>query len=113
MSEEIGPGWVPAYSPNQFTTLCEEVDRQGGAVLPDTCVPELLKFPKPQSDKVDLAETCHCYNESMAVVTYDPSDTDERRKKMAERGAGFARVCLVCDAAGLWPRFDKALEGVV
>jgi hypothetical protein len=49
----------------------------------------------------------------MAAVPYEPADRGSKLKqKMIERGAGFARVCLVCDGAALWPRFAPALEGI-
>lgn len=110
--EEHRPGTY-AYSPNQFTTLCEEVDSQGGAILPDRCEPTMLKYAKPQDDGLDVAMTCACGNNSMAAVPYTPSAKPDTTKELIERGAGFARICLICDGAGLWPRFEKSLEGVV
>ena len=108
---EPNMGWTPPYSPDEFNALVAEVDRQGGALLPDLCEGRVLKYAKPRSKNHDLAQTCHCGNESMAVVTYEPSDDEEKDRQMRERGAGFARVCLVCDLAGLWPRYQEAVYG--
>jgi hypothetical protein len=113
MSDDEQPDFgarSPQFTHDEINLLVAEVERQGGAILPDRCEGQELRFPKARGKDFDLATTCGCGNETMAVVTYDPSGSSKKRKQMVERGAGFARVCLVCDLGGLWPRFSKVLE---
>lgn len=107
--DEPDLGWSQPYSPDQFNALVADVDRQGGALLPEPCQGRTLKYPKARGKGHDKAETCSCGNESMAVITYDLPDSKKLAQAMRDRGAGFARVCLVCDYGGLWPRFIKAV----
>jgi hypothetical protein len=112
MSEEPNIGANgPEFTLDDLNVLVEEVEHQGGAILPDRCEGQLVRFPKPRGKGFDEAHTCGCGNETMAVVTYDPvAETSKKRKSMLERGAGFARVCLVCDLGMLWPRFKSAFD---
>lgn len=97
------------YSPDEWDALTEEVERQGGALLPDVCAGRFVSFTVKNSDRVTKAKTCGCGNESMAVTIYDPHKNQSVAKKMRERGAGFARVCLVCDSVGSWPDFEHVI----
>lgn len=98
------------YSPDEWTALCSEVERQGGALLPDRCLPRFVSFSVPNSDRTTKAKTCGCREEAMFVVPYDPADNKKARVEMRQRGAGFARVCGVCDAVGAWPIFTHVID---
>lgn len=98
------------YSPDEWDALTAEVERQGGALLPDECKGRYVSFPVKNSDRMTKAQTCGCGNDSMAVTIYEPHKNANVAKKMRSRGAGFARVCLVCDSVGAWPSFAHVLE---
>ena len=98
------------YSPEEWDALTAEVERQGGALLPDECKGRYVSFTVKNSDRVTKAKTCGCGNESMAVTIYDPHRNPKVAKKMRERGAGFARICLVCDSVGAWPNFAHVID---
>lgn len=101
----------PVYTADDWTNLVTEVDRQGGAVLPDPCVGEPLTFKAVSKDgKSSSTETCNCKNLSMAALPYEPAVKAKDLAKVRERGGGLARVCLVCDVAGAWPRFAHVVE---
>lgn len=99
------------YSPDEWPLLVAEIERQGGAVLPDPCVGTVAKFASPNKTRINKTYTCHCHTpgdprQSMFVAVYDASDDEEENKALRERGAGFVRACVRCDGAGLWPRFE-------
>ncbi len=99
------------YSPDQFGALFTEVEKQGGALLPDYCTGELVTFKSPNGSRTSKVQTCHCHKEgrqfsTMTVTPYDPADTQRELDEMKGRGAGFVRACIVCDSVGAWPRFE-------
>lgn len=100
----------PIYTPDDWTNLLAEVERQGSAILPELCEGSPLEFKASKNGKGSKTRTCHCGQASMAVVTYDPAVKAKDLQKVKERGGGFARVCLVCDVGGAWPRFASAVE---
>lgn len=99
-----------SYSPDEWSALCDEIERTGGALLPDKCTGVTISFPVPGTRKKSKILTQHCEQETMLVIVYDPSMNDSERNSMSGRGAGYARVCGLCDAVGSWPRFQHVVE---
>lgn len=93
-----------AYSPDEFNALVAEVERQGGAHLPDLCIGTEIRYKVGRNPPTKV-KTCHCGHDTMFVTVYE-SEGEERT-----RGGGFARVCAVCDDVGLWPRFFEPVFG--
>ena len=93
------------YSPDEFTALRAAIERAGGAILPEKCEGTFAVFPVPNGTRTTRTKTCHCKNNSMVVLPYEPGEDDEECADMRERGAGFVRVCAVCDSVGRWPPF--------
>lgn len=92
------------YSPDGFNALHLEVDRQGGALLPDVCSPQSIEFRiKDGYIKNDKQKrvTCGCGNLSRFVLPYKGEDKDKK--------ASFVTFCAVCDSGGAWPRTCKAV----
>lgn len=99
------------YSPNEWPLLVSEIERQGGAMLPEFCEGSIATFSSPNASRVTRVRTCHCHKEgktvkTMFVSTYTPSDDEDEAQELLDRGAGFIRACAVCDNAGSWPRFE-------
>lgn len=99
------------YLPDEWPLLVSEIERQGGAMLPDFCLGSIAKFSSPNATRVTRVKTCHCHKDgdtvqTMFVSTYTPSDDEDESQELRERGAGFVRACAVCDSAGQWPRFE-------
>lgn len=90
------------YSPDEFLALVQEVERQGGAHLPDECEPVTINYKI--GNRKTKVNSCHCGNESIFVTVYEPTADAEKRNAKA-RGGGFARTCAVCDEMGAWPRY--------
>jgi hypothetical protein len=100
----------PEYSPDEWAKLQMEIEKKGGAILPEVCTGEPLKFDGKHKTNT---ETCFCSNQSMVVLMYDPFVEEGKLETASQRGAGFARVCLVCDAVGQWPKFRHVLDEIV
>lgn len=100
------------YGPNEWTGLVAEVERQGGALLPDECRSELIPELSVHHNK---AETCGCDNQSKLVSIYEPCDFKKTTgggptaNDQIKRGSGFVTACAVCDDMGAWPRYEKAV----
>jgi hypothetical protein len=98
----------PEYTPEEWDKLQVAIESSGGAILQDPCTGEPITFKAKKGGRKTTTTTCHCDNQSMAVITYDvPSGMI---KAIKERGGGFARVCLVCDAVGQWPNFIEHMD---
>lgn len=91
------------YSPDEFEALHREIERQGGALLPDICEAENVVFKKPQyiRNKVEKKATCACGNLSRFVSEYDSGDPNEP--------SHFIAACSVCDNMGDWPRYREVV----
>lgn len=91
------------YSADAFNMLYTEIERQGGALLPDSCLPLDIEFTVPPYTKAqklkgkDGEGTCGCGNQTRFVHTYDPGPEAAK--------PGFVTACAVCDSAGGWPRY--------
>ena len=88
------------YSPSEIEELIEEVERQGGALLPDPCFPHKTAVIGPKKPK-ESPTLCGCGNTTRLVSIYGVDDD-----KIKERGGGFVTACAVCDNMGLWPRYQ-------
>ncbi len=108
------------YTHEEWPLLVAEIERQGGALLPEQCTGTVVKFPSPNKTRVNKSRTCNCHTEgdprqTMFVATYDVADNEKEAKKLRDRGAGFVRACARCDGAGFWPRYegydDELVEG--
>lgn len=101
------------YDPDDFLALLEEVERKGGAHLPDPCLPQEFKIRLPDGSgkkRTRRAFTSGCGKDMRMVIPYDPvAKTDEERKGMLKRGAGFVTVCAVDDDLGKWPKFAHVM----
>ena len=95
------------YSFDQFASLVAVIDEKGGALLPDECEPQVIKYKMPPKGRIEEANTCHCGNESMFVLPYELTGAADS-KDAKSRGGGFARVCGVCDDVGRWPLYEEA-----
>lgn len=95
------------YEYDQFAALVAEVERQGGALLPEKCEGTTIEYKMDK--KIDKVRTCECGNETMLISTYEVSGF-ATKKKAVERGGGFVRACAVCDNVGEWARYAKALD---
>lgn len=93
------------YSVEAFEALQTEVESQGGALLPDTCMPQDVEFTVPPyaAASVQLEVTCGCGYDAQMVTVYDP------KLKKRQGGSGFVNACAVCDAMGHWPRYSEAV----
>lgn len=99
------------YSADDWQALQAEVDRQGGAILPEECIGEVLNFEAiGPGGKGTRTRTCRCGNQSMAVLVYEPHVPAKDIAAVKARGGGFLRMCLTCDAAGVWPKFAKVVD---
>lgn len=95
------------YNPDEFVALSAEVERQGGALLPDKCLGQLLTYVIQERE--NKVYTCQCRNNTMFISTYEPTIASEKKGSL-DRGGGFVRACAVCDSMGKWPRYEKAVE---
>jgi hypothetical protein len=93
------------YSPEALDALMQEVESQGGALLPDRCEKQDITYEAPPYNAASTQRraTCGCGNETIVVSIYDAGDGK------VPSGAGFARVCAVCDDVGAWPRYCDAV----
>ena len=94
------------YSMEALTALEQEVESQGGAVLPDECRPQDIEYKKKdgyEKTKTVRNATCGCMNETRMVSVYDPGEE-------TQGGSGFCTSCAVCDSMGNWPRFAGAVH---
>lgn len=95
------------YEIDEFNALVSEIERQGGALLPDKCEGQIIEYKLDK--KVDKVKTCECGNSTVTVSTYDATPYAVKKKAL-ERGGGFIKACAVCDSIGLWPRYIKAVS---
>ena len=109
---------------NDFISLLEEVERQGGELLPETCLPGeyvITISKKGGGVKKRKVLTTGCGNEHRLEIPYDPStpvavpqtptaeDPEPKAKRHAgDHGLGKVIVCATDDAVDRWPRFAKA-----
>lgn len=92
------------YSPEAFDAIIAEVEHQGGALLPEECVREDIRYTVPPyaSPSTQKQVTCGCFNQALLVSTYDPLPE-------ADQASGFVTACAVCDNMGDWPRYSEAV----
>lgn len=90
------------YTPDEFQALEDEINSQGGALLPDICTEDDVVFTCPpyKRNKTERRRTCGCGNLSRFVMEYDPGDDKSQ----------FITACAVCDNMGSWPRLAIALS---
>lgn len=80
-----------------------EVERQGGARLPDPCAPQqvTINYKKTHPDgRPQKATTCGCGDEAVFVVPYEHETKNE---------PAYVRFCAYCDGADMWPRFQETM----
>lgn len=101
-----------SYTPDEVLELAPAIERMGGALLPEKCEGRLAQYKVPETEKTTNIKTCHCNNQSLYVMPYEPSDAEGKTTdpEFRARGAGYARVCLHCDLIGHWPNFENVLE---
>lgn len=99
------------FHPEDFLALEEEVERQGGAVLPDTCrgVGFNIMLPNERGKRVPTRKsTCRCNNKTLlAIPRLVPDDPDE---EVTEKDDELVILCAVCDDAGKMPRFRDVID---
>lgn len=97
------------YSPDDFLTLLEEVERQGGVHLPDPCTAPSIRMKQPDAAgnlKWKEVFLTGCGKDARFALPYEPAaESAKDRQAMIERGAGFVTACAVDDDMGKWPRF--------
>lgn len=86
------------YEPDQFFSLVEKVEAQGGAHLDTLC--EVRKYTFTGKLVKPIVKP-GCGNPTLFTVPYKHRDT-----KGVERDHAV-KVCAVEDNMGLWPRFSK------
>ena len=98
------------YTPDELVALQVEIERDGGAILPEACLGESVTFKKAKGGHASTTRTCHCGNQTMAVLSYEPKVPAAKLAEVRARGGGFIRVCIHCDVLGAWPKFADAVE---
>lgn len=100
------------YTPDEVLELAPAIERMGGALLPETCEGNFAVYSIPNSTKSTRVKTCHCDNQSLYVMPYEPTDSKQKvsEREFRSRGAGYARACLHCDMIGHWPNFENVIE---
>jgi hypothetical protein len=128
------------FHPDDFLSLIEAVEQQGGAHLSaETCKPSYfrinqpVKADEPQGPKRNVrVGTTGCRRHAKFLVQLLPDayiiahadgeeledllhicDFDDRNHPQATMSDGspaLAKVCAVDDAMGLWPRFQDAMQ---
>lgn len=128
------------FHPDDFLSLIEEVESQGGAHLSgETCKPSQFRlnlpvdFENPKGPKanrtvfttgckrrakflVPLLPDAYFYDhpglddEDGAPVVMDFDDNEHPQALMDDGSPALAKVCAVDDAMGLWPRFQDAMH---
>jgi hypothetical protein len=121
------------YHPDDFLSLIEEVEKQGGAHLAsETCKPRRFRMNLPIDEAVPTGpkrstrvESTGCHRRAKFLVSLladehigldedDPTDFDFNDAEhpvatMSDGGPAMVKVCAVDDAMGLWPRFERAM----
>jgi hypothetical protein len=89
------------YSPEEFEALHAEIERQGGALLPDLCEQQTIVYEKPlyKRNKTEKRATCGCGNLTMFVSEYP----------FSKNKSHFVTSCAVCDSMGDWPRYREVV----
>lgn len=99
--------------PSDFLALTAEIERQGGAVLPEKCRGRgfTIILPDQRGKRVPTRKsTCRCNNESrVAVPLLPPEDPDE---EVSQRDDELAVLCAVCDDVGKMPRFRDVVDQI-
>jgi hypothetical protein len=105
---------------DQFFSLLEEVERQGGHHVDGNHRPRQIKFeardPKPGDPKFTKGATQGCNMPFQLMVRYDPSEkvtvpaakgtgTIVVTKDENANDAGTVLVCAADDNVAMWPRF--------
>ena len=93
------------YTLDEFQRLCEAVEEQGGALLPEACEPQDIVFTLNDGyirNKTEKKVTQGCGHESMLVTAY-------QTEPGAKENVNFVRSCAVCDSMGAWPRYEHVL----
>lgn len=88
------------YRLDAFEGLIKEVEFQGGALLPERCLPESVDYKQEGRTEVPDTFTCGCGNFSRVVSPYAGE---------GENG-NFITACAVCDNVGAWPRYEEAVK---
>lgn len=110
------------YHPDDFLALTDEVERQGGFIQPDPCMPtEFRRRFKDGTWKRD--HTAGCGYQARFGVSYDPTDPvyfvscDDHGNRVVidhpgekVEGTAYIAVCAVDDDMGRWPRFQNVIE---
>lgn len=112
------------YDGDSFISLLEEVERQGGEHLPETCLPQeyVITINKRGGGvKKRKVFTTGCGKELRLSIPYDPgapvlipvtptaaNPDPEPERRDGDHGAGRLIVCAEDDAVDRWPRFLKA-----
>lgn len=110
------------YSDN-FITLLEEVERQGGELLSDECLPGeytiTVNKARGMGVKKVTLQTQGCEKAMQLQLVYDPSATvtipgvakaddpePDDITMLGDHGEGNLIVCAECDGVQFWPRFQ-------
>lgn len=96
------------YSAPAFSALHREIDRQGGAMLPDLCSPQDVTYSTKGGyvrNETQKGVTCGCGNLSRFVLPYEA----EPNKPLSQGKPSFVTFCAVCDSGGAWPRTCEAV----
>lgn len=124
------------YHPDDFLSLVDEVEQQGGGLLQNKCKGRKLAYQNQSGNNMDIAVTAGCGKQARFAVHYLDRDTglemgdfdfpardylgnvkedagevdfDFSGSKADESEPQFAPVCAVDDAMGLWPRFANSM----
>jgi hypothetical protein len=116
---------MDSYS-DTFINLLEEVERQGGELLPETCLPSeyIITVNKPHGGvKKRKVLTTGCGKEMRLEIPYDPSakvtvpgvatrqsPNPEPVAHDGDHGQGTVIVCAEDDGVHFWPRFEKSVS---
>ena len=100
------------YEDDIFIRLVEEVESQGGELLPATHSPQTLTYKTPQPDgriKTSHIAGIGCGFEALLSVPYDRYEVDKKGNDVGLPTLASVEVCAVDDCVHAWPRFCSVL----
>lgn len=95
------------YPPDAFDALLTAVTQGGGALLPDPCTKQDIRYEgAAYTPSLQERVTCGCGHLARMMTRYAPENDQ------APTGSGFVTACAVCDSIGAWPKFCEAVYAV-
>lgn len=94
------------YSDDQLMALIEAIEVDGGALMvDDVCQGDTIEYRAQKTAKAVKVKTCNCGEHNIVVLPYEKQLTAS-----GNAGQDFARLCLVCDSIGYWPKYKHIMS---